>query len=233
MVAPALTWKQVLAFGPCDPAPIRRLLKATYPDYKKRAFTLADAATAGVDFDSLIWIAGRASDVDPDCARRIRLFGADCAAGVAHIATDPRSTAAIVAARQFARGEIDAEQLATARAAARAAAWGAVWDTARRDAARAAALDAAAAACAAARDAARDAALDAARAATSATAWDAEQKWQTYRLIEWFSDNEPSDWPMTNTHEITDRQRVLYDMDAYVGEVDDPVTEEADVLAVE
>jgi hypothetical protein len=38
---------------------------------------------------------------------------------------------------------------------------------------------------------------------------------------------------MTNTHEITDRQRVLYDMDAYVGEVDDPVTEEADVLAVE
>jgi hypothetical protein len=40
--------------------------------------------------------------------------------------------------------------------------------------------------------------LDAARAATSATAWDAEQKWQTYRLIEWFSDNEPSDWPMAN-----------------------------------
>ena len=38
---------------------------------------------------------------------------------------------------------------------------------------------------------------------------------------------------MINTHEITDRQRVLYDMDAYAGEVDEPITEEADVLAVE
>ena len=198
MVAPALTWKQVLALDPCDPAPIRKLIKAAYPDYKKRAFTLADAVEAGVGFDSLIWIAGRASDVDPDCARRIRLFGADCAARVAHIANDPRSTAAIVAARQFARGEIGAEQLNATRIAARIAAWDAwaaardaAWDAwaAARDAAWAAARDAAWDA----RDAARDAAWDAAWAA----AWAAERKWQATRLVAWFSADEPTDWPMS------------------------------------
>jgi hypothetical protein len=107
--------------------------------------------------------------VDPDCARRIRLFGADCAARVAHIANDPRSTAAIVASRAFARGEIDD------------AAWDAAWDAARD----------------AARDAAWAAAWDAAWDAAWAAARDAEQDWQRARLVAWFSADEPTDWPMT------------------------------------
>jgi len=179
MAAPTMTWKQILAFAPCDSErdAARKRLKAALPDYAKRKLTLADAAAAGVSFDGLIWVAGRAADTDPDCARRIRLFGADCAARVAHIANDPRSTAAIVAARQFARGEIDD------------AAWDAAWDAARDawdawDAARDAwdAWDAA-------RAAARDAAKDAAR--------DAETAWQRDRLVAWFSDNEPTDWPIS------------------------------------
>jgi hypothetical protein len=69
----------------------------------------------------------------------------------------------------------------------------AAWDAARAaawDAARAAALDAA-------WDAALDAAWDAAWAAALDAAWDAEQSWQAGRLVAWFSDNEPTDWPIT------------------------------------
>jgi hypothetical protein len=135
---PTLTWKAILAFDPCSSGrdSICKKLKAAYPDYRTRALTLAEAAEAGATFDQLIWAAGRAAEADPDCARRIRLFGADCAARVAHIANDPRSTAAIVASRQFARGEIDD----AARAAASDAAWAAAraaW-AAASDAARAA-----------------------------------------------------------------------------------------------
>ena len=203
MTAPTLTWKQIVALKPCaaqrDAASAK--LRASYPDIDTRAFTLADAATAGVHFECLIWIASRASEVDLDCARRIRLFSADCAARVAHIANDPRSTAAIVAARQFARGEIGVEQLNAARVAARAAAWGArAVSAAARVAARAAAWDAAWAARDAASDAARDAASDASDAASDA-ARAAEQKWQAERLIEWFSDKEPSDWPIKETEQ--------------------------------
>ena len=198
MVAPTLTWKQVLAFGPCNFAPIRKLLKAAYPDIDTRAFTLADAAAAGVHFDRLIWIANRASEVDLDCGRRLRLFGADCAARVAHIANDPRSTAAIVASRQFARGEIGAEQLAAARGAAKVAARVAAWDAwGAALAARAAAWAATWAARAAAGEAAKAAAGEAHSDAARVAAWNAEKKWQTERLIAWFSADEPTDWPMS------------------------------------
>ena len=94
-----------------------------------------------------------------------RLFAADCAARVAHLANDKRCDRAIVAARLCAFGDISS------------AAWAAAW-AAARDAAR----DAAWAAWAAARDAAwaaRDAARDAARAAARA----AERRWQTRRLF--------------------------------------------------
>jgi hypothetical protein len=119
-LTPTLTWKAILAFDPCaeERDAIRRKLAKAFPDYRTRALTLADAAAAGASFDQLIWAAGRAAEADPDCARRIRLFGADCAARVAHIANDPRSTAAIVApASSPVRplGEIDA------------AAWDAAW----------------------------------------------------------------------------------------------------------
>jgi hypothetical protein len=130
---PTLTWKAILAFDPCpeERDAIRRKLAKAFPDYRARALTLADAAAAGASFDQLIWAAGRAAEADPDCARRIRLFGADCAARVAHIANDPRSTAAIVAARQFARGEIDDAAWDAARAAAWDAARDAAWDAAQ------------------------------------------------------------------------------------------------------
>ncbi len=163
MTVPTMTWKQVLACNPCaeNRAAAQRKLKAKFPDYQTRVFLLADAASAGVPLADLVWIAGM--DHSPEATRRLRLFAADCAARVAHIANDPRSTAAIVAARKGARGEIDD-------------AAGAAWDAAR-DAARAAAW-------AAARDAARGA------------AWDAEETWQLERLIAWFSENEPTDWPI-------------------------------------
>jgi hypothetical protein len=155
MAAPTMTWKQILACSPCasERKAARAKLKAALPDFDRRPLTLANAASAGIDLDSLIWIAGRAAALDADCARRIRLFGADCAARVAHIANDPRSTAAIVAGRAFARREID--------------------------------------------DAARAVALAAAR-----YAWYAEQNWQLGRLVAWFSDDEPTDWPISNAKQV-------------------------------
>ena len=100
-----------------------------------------------------------------------RLFAADCAE-VALLAEraagrepDERSWAAVVAARRFARGDIDRSALGAAGDAARAAAG---------DAARSAAGDAAwNAARSAARSAARAAAGDAARSAAGDAAWNA------------------------------------------------------------
>ena len=116
-----------------------------------------------------------------------RLFAADCAERVRPIfesayPSDARPRGAIIAARQFALGRIDAAAWAAASDAARAAASDAASDAARAaawdaasDAARAAASDAAwAAAWAAASDAARAAAWDAAS--------DAAVQWQTDRL---------------------------------------------------
>ena len=105
MTAPSLTWAQILALKPCDPAPIQRRLEAAFPDYDVRALTMADGAAAGVDIDDLIWLAARVDE------RKTRLFAADCAARVSHLAPDPRSRAAIVAARAFARGQITPEDL--------------------------------------------------------------------------------------------------------------------------
>jgi hypothetical protein len=105
---------------------------------------------------------------------------------------DARCFAAINAKRAWLRGEINHEQLATARAAAWAAARNAAWDAACA-AARNAAWDAAfyaarAAARAAALAAARAAALDAARAAAraAAAAWDAGLQWQAEELEKMF-----------------------------------------------
>ena len=74
-----------------------------------------------------------------DCSRELRLFAADCAERAlqqekaAGREPDPRSWAAVEAARAYARGEIDDDRLDAAWAAARAAA---------RTAARTAARDA-------------------------------------------------------------------------------------------
>jgi hypothetical protein len=208
MSTPSLTWKQVLEFGPCNPLPILRKINEKFPDYQTRALTLADASDAGILFDNLVWIAGKADE------RRAQLFAADCAAHVSYLSTDPRSHEAIRCARLFARGEIGAEHLSAARAAASyaraaasyamTAAWDAAW-AARAAAAWAAAWHAGAAAWAAANAAAwaaMDAACDARDAASAAAAWDAarvaETQWQHQRLLAWFSDNEPEDWPIAD-----------------------------------
>jgi hypothetical protein len=177
MAAPTMTWKQILACSPCasERKAARAKLKAALPDFDRRPLTLANAASAGIDLDSLIWIAGRAAALDADCARRIRLFGADCAARVAHIANDPRSTAAIVAGRAFARREIDDAARAVALAAARYA-WGA--------------------------RAAGGVGGAAYAAMAAGHAWYAEQNWQLGRLVAWFSDDEPTDWPISNAKQV-------------------------------
>ncbi|MHB8742593.1 MAG: DUF7666 domain-containing protein [Sulfuricaulis sp.] len=131
--------------------------------------------------------------------RTARLFAADCAERALkrerknNREPNPRSWAAVEAARAFANGEISAAAWAAARDAAWAAAWDAAEDAARaaawaaaRDAARAAAWAAArAAAWAAARDAAWAAPQAAAWAAARDAAWDAERRWQTKRLLEY------------------------------------------------
>ncbi len=168
MQAPAFTIAVIAKLGPCAGsfAKARKVLP------KRRRITAAQARDAGVSFDDIVWVASAVARTDKDVERRLRLWLADCAARVLHIyektETGDAPRLAIIATRQYARGEIDD--------AARAAAWDAAWDAAR------------AAAWGAARAAARDAAWDAALAA--------EEAWQFERLILWLSD-EPADWPMS------------------------------------
>src|SRR5690606_26600504 len=141
---------------------------------------------------------------DADVERRLRLWMADCAAHVLHLyertesSTAPRE--AIIAARAFARGEIDDAALVAAGDAARvavrdaegdaalAAAWGAAW----------------AAAWGAAWAAAWGAALDAELTAEGAVAWDAEEAWQFDRLVAWLSLDEPDDYPLPDRIEVAE-----------------------------
>jgi hypothetical protein len=91
---------------------------------KPLSYSAADAKAAGVSFEDVVRAASAMAIDNKDVERRLRLWMADCAAHVLHIyektgdSDAPRS--AIIAARQFARGEIDA-----AAWAARDAAWAA------------------------------------------------------------------------------------------------------------
>ena len=120
-----------------------------------------------------------------------RLFACDCAErALERIKTpDPRSVAAIAVSRRFANGTATREELAAAGDAAEAAAGTTFWATAditAWDAARAAAGTVAF-------DVARAAAWAVSWAATEAAVWDAagpaardaEQGWQTERLMEY------------------------------------------------
>lgn len=149
----------------------------------------ARAVDAGATLDDLVWAGTALARHDPDVERRLRLWMADCAAHVLHIferesPTDMRPREAIVAARRYARGEIDAAACDVACDAARVAAWGSrasAWDTAsaaaRYAAGAAAWVNWRAGACdadmAAACDAAYDAAWAAAWAAACDASWDA------------------------------------------------------------
>jgi len=185
----ALTYDEVKALNPCTDS-FRRVMKLLggKEGWNGNRISAAEARAAGCTFDDIVWIASAVAKTNADVERRLRLWMADCAAHVLHIfekteASDaPRK--AIIAARQFARGEIDE----AAWDAARDAAWDASLDAAR-DAAWAAAASAAARA--------------AASAAAWAAAWDArvaaradEEAWQFDRLIARLSDDEPEDVPL-------------------------------------
>ncbi len=169
MPAPAFTLAAIAKMHPCAGtfASVRKVLP------QRRRYTAAQAREAGVSFGDIVWVAGAFARRDDDVERRLRLWLADCAARVLHIyektETGDAPRKAIVAARQYARGEIDSATRAAARDAAWAAAWAAAWDAAR----------------------------DAAGAAAWAAAGDAaEEAWQFDRLIAWLSDEEPDDWPL-------------------------------------
>lgn len=198
-MAIGLTFDEVRNLDPCSGSfkRVSRLLGGK-TGWNGNRIDAAKAREAGCTFDDIVWVASALARENPDVERRLRLWMADCAARVLHIyektESSPAPRNAIVAARQFARGEID--DAAGAAGAARAAgdAARAAWAAARAAgaagaawAAWAAAGDAAGAAAGAAR-AARDAAGDAARAA--------EEAWQFDRLIAWLSDDEPQDWPL-------------------------------------
>jgi hypothetical protein len=189
--APTMTWREVLSCRPCAPAreSAAAKLREAFADCAERRFTLADAESAGVHFDE------HAASRSRDCARRARLFSADCAARVYGIADDPRSAAAIVAARQLATEKIGRTEASEIRLAA--------WIAGRevhggpgherrcraRDAAAWSLLDS---------DGPHDAAKYARSAICSVVERNAEATWQRARLVARFSADEPEDWRLSN-----------------------------------
>lgn len=193
MSAPTLTYDQLLKLRPCKDRLAVAERKIGGPrEWNGKKVAASQARDLGMSFDDLVWAASALARSDKDVQRRLRLWMADCAARVLHIyEKSERSDAprnAVTAARQYARGEIDE------------AAWSAAWAAASSAASSAAGSDAwsaaRAAAGSAAWSAARAAAWSAAREAAGSAAWSAEREWQFNRLVEWFSDNEPSDWPL-------------------------------------
>lgn len=202
MTAPTLTWEQILALKDYNPPPddtFLEVIAVDYPDHETRAFTVAEV-TRYVNLYDLFLILNSAAESDPDISRRFWLFAADCAAHVSHVSSIPRSRfSAIVAGRQFARGEISYDVLAAAWGAPKAHVWAAALT-----AFSLAPLDAGWAAAKAVKDDGIEA-RDAWEAACSA-AKAAELQWQFDRLIAWFSDNEPEDWPIAEVTTQEDAQ---------------------------
>jgi hypothetical protein len=172
-----VTYAEVKALRPCETG-LRSATKLLggVNAWNAKPASFADLRAAGVPFDDLVWLASAMAHDSKDVERRLRFWIADCAARVLHIyektGTSPAPRAAIIAARQFARGEISAAAWAAASAAARAAASAAAWD------------------------AAWAAAWAAASAAARAAARDAEEAWQIDCLAARMSDEEPEDWPL-------------------------------------
>jgi len=121
---PSLTYAELKALRPCEDS-LNRIAKlfGGARKWNGRKISASEARSAGATFDDIVWAASALARNDKDIERRLRLWTADCAAHVLHIyektggSNAPRK--AIVAARQFARGEIDA--------AAGDAAWAAAW----------------------------------------------------------------------------------------------------------
>lgn len=211
----ALTYEEVKALEPCPDAFEQATKLLGGEGWGGREIDAAAAREAGCTLGDIVWVASALARKDADVRRRLQLWMADCAARVLHVYEQSEASGAprkaIIAARQYARGEIDNTACTAASHAAWAAfgdaesaAWAAAWApsmSAAKDASRAAvrsgwtdaasdvASDAAwAAGWAAASDAEWDAASDAARSA--------EEDWQFTHLIERLSDNEPEDWPL-------------------------------------
>lgn len=129
----ALTYDEVKSLNPCSDSfsRVSRLLGGK-TGWNGNRIDAESARKAGCTFDDLVWVASAIARKNADIERRLRLWMADCAARVLHIyektekSDAPRK--AITAARQFARGEINAAAWAAARDAARDAAWAAAWD---------------------------------------------------------------------------------------------------------
>jgi hypothetical protein len=196
----SLTYTELKALKPC--ADRLKANAATFGPAKARTATVTfrQLKDGGATFDDLIWLASVMVLYNSDCERRLRLWAADCAARVLLIyernetSSVPRN--AIIASRQFARGEIDVATSYTASYTARAAAKAAASDAASDAAWAATSYTASYTARAAARAAASDAASAAVRAAASAAVRAAEETWQFQRLVDRMSDPEPEDWPL-------------------------------------
>ena len=127
-----VTYTEVKALHPCETG-LRSAAKLLggVKTWNDKPTSFADLRAAGVPPDDLVWLASAMAQKNQDVERRLRLWTADCAARVLHIyektGKSPAPRAAIVAARQFARGEISD----VARVVARAAAWAAAGAAAR------------------------------------------------------------------------------------------------------
>jgi hypothetical protein len=116
-----LTYAELKALNPCSEALARFSAWSGTMD-------AAAARKAGATFDDIVWVAVAIARTSPDVERRLRLWMADCATHVLHLyerycPSDNRPRTAIIAARQFARGEISTAAQAAARDARDA--WGA------------------------------------------------------------------------------------------------------------
>ena len=130
----AITYTELKALTPCEES-LRRVAKLMGGARKwSSGVNAAQAREAGATFDDLVWVASTLARKDADIDRRLRLWMADCAARVLHIYEKTETSGAprdaIIAARQYARGEIDEAASDAARAAARDAAWAAARDAA-------------------------------------------------------------------------------------------------------
>ena len=201
----ALTYAEFIYL---DPGP-ERLLRigqklGGWKEWKNKKITAKEARDLGVTFYDILWVAAEVAVLNKGVRNRLRLWVADCAAKLLpdfekEYPSNDAPRKAIIAARQYARGEISTKE----KDVAMHTAWVVAKDTSRD----------------AAMDESNDAVCDASRAAWAAvrttwtstkdavwdTAWE-EEPGAFNRLIEWLSDVDIEDWPLP---EIKESEEVL------------------------
>jgi hypothetical protein len=119
MTQPTLTYTALKAMSPC-PVAFRRAVKQLGGKlgWGDGVVTAARARRAGVNFDSIAWVATNLAGTDADVSRRMQMWSADC---LAHVLTiferaypgDTRPREAITLLRMIARGRAgDAQRIA-------------------------------------------------------------------------------------------------------------------------